>query len=208
MTVNDNANVENSEMIDKNGKVILPDFIELTRYAKQFSGLTDEKERLLKDIKKDIAPILEEITERFYSILQTIPEATPFLEGRIDNLKKTHLKWMHSLFTGPYDESYTETMYNVGDVHVKVNLPVEFMSGGITLISNELYKIVFEIYGGNAQKSLEVSEAVSSVMGFSLFVMQKSYHASVGEALDKFLLITGMSKALFDKLSSTFKTTN
>lgn len=206
MSVHEKANAENSEMIDKNGKVIQPDFKELTRYAKQFSGLTTEKENLLKDIKKDIAPILEEVTERFYAILQEIPEAAPFLEGRIDNLKKTHLTWMHSIFTGPYDESYTEAMYNVGEVHVKVNLPVEFMSGGITLISNELYKIVYEIFGGNAQQALEVSEAVSSVMGFSLFVMQKSYHASVGEALDKFLLITGMSKALFEKLASTFKT--
>jgi len=41
---------ENKDMIDKNGKVIRPDFIKLTKYAKLFSGLTDEKEDLLKDI--------------------------------------------------------------------------------------------------------------------------------------------------------------
>ena len=199
---------ENSDMIDKNGNIVKPDFAQLTQYAKIFSSLSPDKENLLQDIKKDIAPLLAEVTEHFYEILGSIPEANPFLEGRVDALKQTHLEWMYSLFTGPYDESYTEAMYNVGEVHVKVNLPVEFMSGGITLICNELYRFVFEIFANDTQKTGKVVAAINSIMGFSLFVMQKSYHASVGEELDKFLLITGMSRPLFEKLASTFRATN
>jgi len=98
-------------------------------------------------------------------------------------------------------------MYDVGDIHVRVNLPVEFMSGGVTLICNELYRIIFEVYGTDSAKAHSIISAVNSALGFSLFVMQKSYNASVDEALDKFLLITGMSEALFAKLSSSFNTT-
>ncbi|NOZ54583.1 MAG: hypothetical protein GXP08_15860 [Gammaproteobacteria bacterium] len=195
-------------MIDKKGNIIKPDFVELTRYAKQFSGLTTEKENVLLSIKEEVAPLLGAVTDNFYHTMNDIPEAASFLEGRITGLKQTHLNWMNSIFTGPYDETYTESMYNVGDIHVRVNLPVEFMSGGITLICNELYRITFDIYGNNPVKTQSIVNAVNSAMGFSLFVMQKSYHASVDEALDKFLLITGMSKALFEKLSSTFSTTN
>lgn len=191
-------------MIDKHGNTILPDFPELTRYAKLFSNLTEEKENILRSIKDEVAPHLKQVTDDFYRTLEKIPEAAPYLAGRVDSLKQTHIQWMHDVFTGPYDESYTEAMYKVGDVHVKVNLPVEFMSGGVTLICDELYKIIFELRRDDITGANQIISAVNSIMGFSLFVMQKSYHASVNESLDKFLLITGMSKALFEKLASTF----
>jgi len=194
-------------MIDKKGNVIKPDFTELTRYAKQFSGLTVEKENVLLSIKDEMTPLLVEVTDNFYDVMTNIPETAPYLEGRVTALKQTHLDWMKSLFTGSYDETYTESMYNVGDVHVRVNLPVEFMSGGITLICNELCKITFKIYGEDPIKTHDIVSAINSALGFSIFVMEKSYHASVDEALDKFLLITGMSEALFEKLSSTYNAT-
>jgi truncated hemoglobin YjbI len=197
-----------ADMIDKQGNTILPDFPELTRYAKMFSGLTEEKENVLRDFKQEVVPHLSQVTEDFYATLQKIPQALPFLEGRIDTLKQTHIKWMHEIFTGPYDERYTEEMYKVGDVHVRVNLPVEFMSGGIALISNELYKIIFELRREDIGGANQIVSAVNSIMGFSLLVMQKSYQASVDESLDKFLLITGMSKPLFEKLASTFNKKN
>ncbi len=194
-------------MIDKKGNIIKPDFIELTRYAKQFSGLTIEKENVLLRVKDEVAPLLGAVTDNFYDAMNDIPEAASYLEGRITGLKQTHLNWMNSIFTGPYNEEYTESMYNVGDIHVRVNLPVEFMSGGVTLICNELYKIIFELYGEDSVKTHNIISAINSALGFSLFVMQKSYNASVDEALDKFLLITGMSEALFAKLSSSYNAT-
>ncbi len=194
-------------MIDKKGNIIKPDFIELTRYAKQFSGLTIEKENVLLSVKDEVAPLLGTVTDNFYDAMNDIPEAASYLEGRITGLKQTHLNWMNSVFTGPYNEEYTESMYDVGDIHVRVNLPVEFMSGGVTLICNELYKIIFELYGEDSVKTHNIISAINSALGFSLFVMQKSYNASVDEALNKFLLITGMSEALFAKLSSSFNAT-
>lgn len=191
-------------MIDKNGNVIKADIPELTRYGKQFTGLTEDKENLLLSIKDEFSPHLVNITENFYTSLEAVPEAKQFIEGKTDSLKQTHIKWMHNVFSGPYDDSYTEAMYKVGDVHVKVGLPVEFMSGGITLITNELNLAVFELHKDDMDNAIKIISAINSIMGFSLFVMQKSYHASVGEALDKFLHITGMSKALFEKLASTF----
>jgi len=191
-------------MIDKSGNIIKPDFFELTRYAKQFSGLTAEKENVLLSIKDEVSPLLSKVTDNFYDAMNDIPESASYLEGRITGLKQTHLDWMTSIFTGPYNEKYTESMYDVGDIHVRVNLPVEFMSGGITLICNELYKIIFDKYGEDSIKTHSIISAINSALGFSLFVMQKSYNASVDAALDKFLLITGMSAALFEKLASSF----
>jgi len=191
-------------MIDSEGNIVKPNYVELTQYAKKFSNLTLEKEQYLTEFSTTIIPLLPEVTERFYEILQTIPQTIPLLEGIVDGLKQTHTIWMESIFTGPYDETYTEKMYTVGEVHVRVNLPVEFMCGGITLINSEMSKLIFDIYKTDVHKLATLTSAVNSVLGFSLFIMQKSYHASVGEELEKFLLITGMSRPLFDKLASTF----
>lgn len=180
------------------------DFAELTNYAKIFSGLTPEREALLVEAGDQIKPHLKQITENFYSVLETIPKARPFLEGRLENLKKTHHQWMEGLFTGPFDENFVRHMYHVGDVHVRVDLPVEFMAGGTTLIADGIIKMTNELYADDPQRRDALVEAINSILGMSLMVMQQSYQASVDEALEKFLAITGMSRALFEKLAETY----
>ena len=78
------------------------DFAGLTRYAKQFSGLTPEHEEMLVDIKADINSLLDEVTDRFYATLSKIDKTAPFLEGRLESLKRTHRAWLERLFSGPY----------------------------------------------------------------------------------------------------------
>jgi len=182
------------------------DVAALTEYAKKFSGLTPEYEALLAEIAPLIKPMLPAVTDKFYEILSSIDKAAPFLEGRVDTLKATHLKWLETLFTGPYDSDYTATMYHVGDVHVKVKLPVEFMSGGITLIGNELHTAVAQVCGDDLDKCLKTGSAINAVLGFSLMVMQESYQSSsLAAELEKFLAITGMSRQLFDNLATAYK---
>ncbi len=182
------------------------DYNQLTQYAKKFTGLTPELEAVLKDIGPQIIPRLKDITEDFYGQLTTIPEAKVFVEGRVDALKATHIKWMEGLFSGDLDTSYTEHMYNVGSVHVKVNLPVEFMSGGMTLINNRLIALVVELFGDDSARCQQILTAISAVTGFSLITMQQSYQeATLAEELEKFLKISGMSKALFKNLADAYK---
>ncbi|BBA36762.1 uncharacterized protein sS8_4839 [Methylocaldum marinum] len=182
------------------------DFDKLTRYAKSFSGLTPEREALLVEVGTQIKPKLAGITEDFYQQLLSIPEASAFLEGRVESLKKTHTRWMEGLFTGPFDKNYTEQMYKVGDVHVKVRLPVEFMAGAMTLINNRLIALIVETYGDDNRHCAEILAAVSAVTGMTLLVMQQSYQAaSLAEELEKFLKISGMSRALFTNLATAYK---
>lgn len=182
------------------------DFEKLTRYAKSFSGLTPELEAALIEAGAVIRPKLRQVTDDFYQTLATIPEAASFVEGRVDTLKATHLRWMESLFSGPYDQAYVEQMYKIGYVHVKVNLPVEFMAGAMTLINNRLSGVLVETYGNDPAYLAKVLEAVSAITGLSLMVMQQSYQeASLAEELERFLQITGMSRVLFTNLATAYK---
>ncbi|MEJ2591567.1 MAG: protoglobin domain-containing protein [Candidatus Thiodiazotropha sp.] len=182
------------------------DYLQLTRYAKAFTGLTPEKEALLLAAAPVIKPGLPGVTERFYSELQRIDRTAPFIEGRLEQLKATHLAWLEGLFSGPYDEAYTRAMYRVGQVHVKVHLPVEFMSGGMSLIGEELIDLVCRVHAGEPHRWTPLLKAVNAVIGFSLLVMQQSYQSSSLTAeLDRFLAITGMSRTLFDNLAGAYR---
>ena len=182
------------------------DFEKLTVYGKSFSGLTSDKEALLVEVGPEIKPHLEAVTDAFYQQLLDLPEASVFLEGRIEHLKKTHRLWMEGLFTGPYDQNFTAQMFKVGDVHVKVKLPVEFMAGAMTLINNRLINLIVDTFGDNKQRCAQVLTAVNAVTGFSLLVMQQSYQASsIAEEMEKFLKISGMSRTLFTNLALAYK---
>jgi len=181
-------------------------FDQLTQYAKSFTGLTEEHEALLKEISPLLIPYLSEVTKSFYEQLSLIPETQPFLEGRVDSLRAMHTQWLEGLFTTDFDSTYTAGMYKVGDVHVKVHLPVEFMSGGMTLINGQLIPLVSNNFKDDPEKCTKILSAISAATGFSLLIMQQSYQeASLAEELEKFLKISGMSRTLFSNLADAYK---
>lgn len=113
---------------------------------------------------------------------------------------------MEGLFSGPFDKAYTEHMYKVGDTHVKVKLPVEFMAGAMTLINNRLIELIVETYGDDKERCAQILTAVSAVTGMALLVMQQSYQAStLAEELERFLKISGMSRTLFANLANAYR---
>ncbi len=182
------------------------DYAQLTTYAKAFTGFTPEKEALLQQAGMAIKPGLPEVTQRFYKVLQSIERTSPYIDGRLEHLMKTHLAWLEGLFTGPYDASYTEAMYQVGKVHVKADLPVEFMSGGMSLITEELIELTDRTFAGDPRTSHQMLKAINAVMGFSLLIMQQSFqNNSLDAELERFLAITGMSRTLFENLASAYK---
>ena len=182
------------------------DFEQLARETKILTGFTTAHEALLVEVGPKIKPHLGNVTDAFYEILQTLPKAQPFLDGRLDTLKQTHLNWLESLFTGPFDAEYAQGMYHVGMVHVRVQLPVEFMQGAGTMILSELINVSKEVFSDDGQRQAEVIRAINGVIGFSVTIMQESYQASsLAEELEKFLAITGMSRTLFNNLALAYE---
>lgn len=185
----------------------MPDinYADLTRYAKALAHFTPEHERLVIETGSLIKPHISAITEAFYEKLMAVPEADRFLGDRVDHLKKTHMSWLDKVFTGPYDDEYTAYMYRVGWVHVQVDLPVEFMAGGMTLISDALRAHLTRLYNGNCCACKDAMAAIDAALGYSLIVMQKSYQSSMEEQLEKFLKITGISRVLYGNMARAYK---
>lgn len=145
------------------------------------------------------------MTDAFYAELSDIKQARPFLEGRMEGLKQTHEAWLKGLFTQDFDDDYTKMLYHVGDVHVKIALPVEFMAGAMTQIQRNMTPILFDLFGENPARLIAITEAIIAALGFSLQIMQESYQSStLSSELDKFLKITGMSRILFNNLAKAY----
>ncbi|HHJ80377.1 MAG TPA: hypothetical protein ENJ65_01955, partial [Candidatus Tenderia electrophaga] len=62
------------------------DFDELVARTKRLTNFMPEHEVVLLKVGDVIKPHLGTVTDAFYTVLQTIPKAEPFLEGRIDML--------------------------------------------------------------------------------------------------------------------------
>ena len=94
----------------------------------------------------------------------------------------------------------------MGYVHVKVKLPVEFMSGAMSLILGELTPIILANYAGQTEMQAKALDALNAAIAFSSLVMQESYQSSsLAEELERFLIITGMSRLLFDNLAKAYR---
>ncbi|WP_370277414.1 protoglobin domain-containing protein [Pontibacterium sp.] len=182
------------------------DYAALAEHGKGYAGFTAEDEALLLAEGAKLIPHLGNVTDGFYTDLQKIPAAMKFLEGRLESLKRTHQAWLERIFSGPYDGDFAQTMHHVGEVHVRVKLPVEFMSSGIVLINNHLCPVLAEVYADDPVTMGRMMRAVNAVTGYSLIIMQESYQTSLlAEELERFLAITGMSRKLFDNLANAYR---
>ncbi|MBV0933917.1 protoglobin domain-containing protein [Marinobacterium weihaiense] len=182
------------------------DFAALCQRGKACAGFDAEDEQTLLAEGAKLLPHLSAVTENFYAELMQIPSAAPFLEGRVDALKATHKAWLETVFSGPYDADFAARMHKVGEVHVQVKLPVEFMSSGTLLIKKHLVPILTEVFADNVAMLGKMMKAVNAVTGFCLIIMQESYQSSLlAQELDKFMAITGISRALFNNLASAYK---
>jgi len=182
-------------------------YTNLCAYAKAFVALTPDRERLLCTLGPAVRPHLDAVTDLLYSHLQTISRTAPFLEGRLPTLRRTHRAWLEEVFTTTYDSAYVERMYRVGDAHVRVNLPVEFMAGGMTAIADALMPVVVRLTAEDVERQIAALGAVNAALGFALIVMQESYQISrLLSEQDKFLAITGLSRTTFNNLAATHAT--
>lgn len=178
------------------------DFSVLCDQAKAYSGLESEDIAILAQEAERLIPHLGAITDAFYAELHTIPEARPFLEGRVKSLKKTHASWLGKIFTGPYDADFAAYMHHVGVVHVQVKLPEKFMTSGIGLINKHLIPLLPQIYRDEPEMVGPLLRALNAATSFCLLIMLESYR---GHELERFMEVTGISRVLYNNLAAAYR---
>ncbi len=90
-------------------------------------GLTAEDARLLGALEATAAARGPQMAEDFYGRLGTHANAVEFITDKpMAGLHKTIIEWFTQLFCGKYDTQYAARRLRIGEVHVRIGLPVRY----------------------------------------------------------------------------------
>ena len=141
-----------------------------------------------------VLPLLPALTDSFYDVLQRDPQTAPYLEGRIDLLKKTHITWMRDLFSGNYGEEFILRQEKIGEMHVKVRVPPLFVSASMSFLRAALPPVIAE----TVPDSNDAVQAVASLLrllDLCQYLIDRNYNAALMDNL-------GISPALLVRLQT------
>lgn len=78
----------------------------------------------LEGMARELGPAL---TKNFYDRLFAHAETAEYLQGvSMDRLHGMVQEWFAGLFAGEYDNAYAQRRLRIGEIHVKIGLPVRY----------------------------------------------------------------------------------
>ena len=157
-------------------------------------GLCKEDQDIMTRVGPIIVPHVPLLTDRFYEILQEDQQTAPYIDGRLDVLKKTHIAWMQDLFSGDYDAAFIRRQEIIGEVHVKVRVPPLFVAASMSFLRAALPSVIAE----NVPDRLDVGKAVVALfrlLDLCQYLIDRKYNDALMENL-------GISPALLVRLQT------
>ncbi len=148
---------------------------------------------------KTLAPLFAShgaaITDLFYAKLEKDPEQSKLIAGRVDALKRTHLRWMSELFAGEYGDAYFENRWKIGLTHVRVGVKPWWVEAVTSFLRTEgLGLLISEI--ADADQRTVAAKAMIKILDIDLMIINLAYSDETIERLSNF---TGMSRKLIER---------
>jgi signal transduction histidine kinase len=122
-------------------------------------------------------PSFVEVVDDFYETIRQHPDASAAVTGgppQVERLKRTLVQWLHSLLLGPHDEAYLAAHSRIGKVHVRINLPQQFMFTAMNRMRGGLVQIATEQIDGDSERASTVL-AVHQMLDLELAIMLDTY---------------------------------
>lgn len=90
-------------------------------------GLTDQEASALASLRDAAAAVGQDLLDEFYGRLHASDNTREYFDGvDMDHLKGRTKEWFLDLFSGAYDEGYARKRLAIGQVHVRIGLPVRY----------------------------------------------------------------------------------
>jgi len=143
-----------------------------------------------------LGPSIPEITDKFYTILESQKGTAKFIEGRVEQLKKTHIAWFMDVLGGKYDRDFFERQFHIGLTHVRISLPPQYVEGIMSFIRFESLTAINALVE-DSSKAAALAASLTKILDINLAIINLSYHEN---RLDKLTQVTGMKRALLENL--------
>jgi len=146
-----------------------------------------------------LIPHIEEITDEFYENLKSSPETAKYIEGRVEQLKRMHVKWLEDVFKVGMNEVFVENQLRIGRAHVEAKVPPLFVAASLSHMRSVFPRIIEREASGR-------EESVASLVGTCLKMLDLcQYLIDYSYEQDRFKRITcatGLSLPLLENLIS------
>lgn len=121
-----------------------------------------------------VEPHLDELTDRFYERVTEDPDARAVLrdDHQIERLRATLKLWVRDTLLGPHDIAWYERQHRVGQVHVAVQLPHQFMFTAMSVMSGHLCELV---HSANVPDDHATCRSIDLACSLSLAIMTGTY---------------------------------
>lgn len=161
-------------------------------------GLSQEDQDAMVRIAPAVLPYLPDMTNRFYDVLQNDPQTSPYIEGRLDMLKATHLAWMNDLFGGNYGEAFVQRQEKIGEVHVRVKVPPVFVAASMSFLRAAIPPIIAE-HAPDHQEGVKAIASLLRLLDLCQYLIDRKYSEALMDNL-------GISPALLMRLQTITRT--
>ncbi|VVM04734.1 partial Globin-coupled histidine kinase, partial [Methylacidimicrobium cyclopophantes] len=90
--------------------------------------LTLEERAILPPLEVEARAELPAFLEEFYGRILGHPQTREYFqdEATIERVRGEIGQWFVTLFSGPYDAAYLERRLRIGEIHVRIGLPVRY----------------------------------------------------------------------------------
>lgn len=93
----------------------------------QLMNLSTAEAGLLKGLEGEAREHGPAMTRQFYDRLFAHPQTAEYLQGvSMERLHGMVQEWFAGLFCGEYDSAYAQRRLRIGEIHVKIGLPVRY----------------------------------------------------------------------------------
>lgn len=149
---------------------------------KRYVGFSGEDAQLLRALGPHMEKYLPEMAERFYSQIPHHPNAFRVFTGghvQIDRLKQTLQHWARGLFTGVYDEAYSNDRFQIGYRHVRIGLDQKYVISAMGIVRAFLSECLLLEFPASDER-LRHARSLNRMLDLDLNLMCESYmHATV-----------------------------
>jgi uncharacterized membrane protein (DUF373 family)/hemoglobin-like flavoprotein len=132
------------------------------------------------ELLKELLPLVQNnsdyMAETFYDYLLKIPETAKILrqEQVLEKLQKTHIQWLHNLFSGKYDNQYLLELQHIGQAHVRIGINAHYVNAAMNVVRRFLIEMLQANFP-TIEERRKYRIAVEKILDINLDIISTSY---------------------------------
>lgn len=166
--------------------------------VKQHYKFTDEEAKILQELKPQMEELADTFIDEFYDYIWGFGKTAQFLKNKdiIANHRIKIREWFLGLFCGKYDMPYFRHLYKIGETHVKIGLPTDYVNSAFSFVRIFTLRSIEDNFN-NKQRHIQEIIAIEKIIDINLGVLTSSYRE---EELSTFLSLSKFEKTILTGL--------